>query len=295
MTVRYDKLRKDLTDEQVGNYWEEGFLFPVSVFTPQEAQNYRAQLETIEKEWKHADLPRPIDQYLRVHAECVLPLAVEIALHPAILDSVESILGADLMVWSSEFFIKEANSASFVSMHQDLTYWGFGETSDQLTAWIALSPSTLESGCMDLVRGSHKNPILEHTDTHGKNNILSRGQEVAVDIAEEDKTHVVLMPGEMSLHHGKCIHGSGPNQSADRRIGFAIRYINPGARQQSVDREYAMLARGIDRTNCFIHYAPPSSPFSDAGLSIYEEIREQQNKVLAAGMKQGQQLYAQIR
>lgn len=294
MTVRDERQRNVLTSKQASDYWKDGFLFPVPVFTPDEAQDYRAQLEVIEEEWSHAGLPRPIEQYLRVHAECVLPLAVDIALHPAVLDSVESILGPDLMVWSSEFFIKEANSASFVSMHQDLTYWGFGETSDQLTAWIALSPSTVESGCMDLVRGSHKNPILEHTDTHGKNNILSRGQEVAVDVTDEDKTHVVLRPGEMSLHHGKCIHGSGPNKSDDRRIGFAIRYINPGAKQQSVDREYAMLARGIDRTSSFIHYAPPTFPFSASSLTIYEEMRAQQNKVLAEGMKEGKQLYDQM-
>jgi len=144
---------------------------------------------------------------------------------------------------------------------------------------------------MDLVRGSHKNPILPHTDTHAEDNLLSRGQEVAVDVKDVDRTHVELQPGEMSLHHGLAIHGSNPNTSDDRRIGFAIRYISPDARQQSVDREYAILARGVDKTTAFIHYSPPESLFAPARLSLYEEIRAAQTKVLAAGMDAGKQLY----
>lgn len=280
-----------LSDSQRDQYWEDGFLFPIRVLSLDEASVSRAELESLENNTCSDSIPRPLSQYLRVHSECVLPMAANLALHPAVLNAVESILGPNIMVWGAEYFIKEAKADSIVSMHQDLTYWGFGETSDQVTAWIALSPSTIESGCMDLVRGSHKNPILEHTDTHAANNLLSRGQEVNVQVEEKDKTSVVLQPGEMSLHHGLTIHGSGANVSDDRRIGFAIRYINPQARQRSVSREYALMARGVDTTQSFIHYAPPSSAFSSTNLAIYEQIREAQNKVLGAGMEAGKDLY----
>ena len=102
---------------------------------------------------------------------------------------------------------------------------------------------------------------------------------------DEDRSHVVLAPGEMSLHHGLTIHGSNPNVSKDRRIGYAIRYISPDARQKSARREYAMLARGVDRSNSFIHYAPPTSLFSTSSLSLYEEIKTEQSKVLMADME----------
>ncbi|MFT5895000.1 MAG: ectoine hydroxylase-related dioxygenase (phytanoyl-CoA dioxygenase family) [bacterium] len=205
-------------------------------------------------------------------------------MQPTVLDAVESIIGPNLMIWGADFFIKEPHSPMRVSMHQDLTYWGFGATSNQVTAWIALSPSTVESGCVDLVSGSHKNSILPHADTQAEDNILSRGQEVAVDVREEDRTHVLLAPGEMSLHHGLAIHGSNPNRSNERRIGYAIRYINPDAQQQSARREYAMLVRGVDRSQAFIHYAPPTTPFSDTSLALYEEIKETQSKVLMADL-----------
>lgn len=276
-----------LSGDQVDQYWEQGYLFPIPVMSAEEAFAYRSGLEQLEQEWQDAKLPRPLAQYLRVHTHCVIPLAARLALQPSVLDAVESILGPDIMIWGAEFFIKEAQSPHIVTMHQDLTYWGFGETSDQVTAWIALSPSSVESGCMDLVRGSHKQPILPHTDTLAANNMLSRGQEIDIDVDPDTVTHVELQPGEMSLHHGKCIHGSGPNVSGDRRIGFAIRYINPNARQQSKEREYAMLARGVDRTQHFIHYAPPARIFDAPNLAFYEEMRAEQARVLAAGLKGG--------
>lgn len=281
-----------LSEEQAAQYWRDGYLFPISVFSRSDAAQYRAQFEQIEAEWLTADLPNPLNTYKRVNAQCVLPLAAKMALDPRVLDVVEGVLGPDIMLWSAEFFIKEPQTTQIVSMHQDLTYWGLGETSDQVTAWIALSPSTRDSGCMDFVAGSHKNPILPHTDTFSDNNLLSRGQEIAVDIAEDEKTRIELEPGQMSLHHGLTIHGSGPNQSDDRRIGFAIRYLNPNARQKVAQRDYAILARGVDYSGNFIHYMPPTDNFTPASLDLYEKIRADQNAAFAQGADAAVSLYA---
>ena len=176
-------------------------------------------------------------------------------------------------------------------MHQDLTYWGLGETSDQVTAWIALSPATPASGCMDFVKGSHKNPILPHNDTFSENNLLSRGQEVAVDVADDDKTHIALRPGQMSLHHGLTIHGSGPNASDDRRIGFAIRYLNPNAQQQVATKDFAMLARGVDLNGNFAHYAAPKQNFDPHMVDLHGKILAAQHGAIAQGVDSGA-LYA---
>ncbi len=284
-----------LSPAQTEQYWRDGYLFPIDVFTADAAAQYRAELEQIERDWTDADLPLPLNSYKRVNAHCVMPLAARLAQSPQILDAVESILGPDLMIWSAEFFIKEPQTRHRVGMHQDLTYWGLGETSNQVTAWIALSPATKASGCMEFVAASHKNPILPHHDTFSDANLLSRGQEVAVDVAEKDKTVIALEPGQMSLHHGLTIHGSGLNTSDDRRIGFAIRYLNPDAMQQVADRDYAMMARGVDRSGHFIHYMPPTDNFSAHALALYEQIRVDQAKALAQGTKNDVSLYGTAR
>ncbi len=281
-----------LTQQQSDRYWEDGYLFPLSVFSEAEAAGFRTELEQIESDWLDADLPLPLNTYKRVNAHLVMPLATRIAQDPRVLDVIEGVLGPDIMIWSAEFFIKEANTVQTVGMHQDLTYWGMGETPDQVTAWIALSSATERSGCMDFVRASHKNPILPHTDTYSETNLLSRGQEVAVEVAETDKTHIELAPGQMSLHHGLTIHGSGPNQSEDRRIGLAIRYLSPGAQQLVADRDYALLARGSDKHSNFVPVQAPTELFSSDALATYEQVRRDQSKALAEGADGSVPLYS---
>lgn len=272
-------------------YWDNGYLFPMPVLSEEKARHYRNTLEDMESEWLDNGLPLPLNTYKRVNAHCVMPFAAEIAREPAVLDVVEGVLGPDILVWGVEFFIKEPNTTHIVSMHQDLTYWGLGEIDGLVTAWIALSPATPESGCMDFVAKSHKNPILEHNDTFDKNNLLSRGQEIAVEVKEEDKVPIEIHPGQMSLHHGLIIHGSGPNTSDDRRIAAVVRYIRPDMAQQVADKDYVIMGRGADRHGNFVHFAPPDTMFSKESLELYEEIRVAQAQALMKGAEKQGELY----
>ncbi|MGX9351613.1 phytanoyl-CoA dioxygenase family protein [Shimia sp. W99] len=281
-----------LSTAQTAQYWEDGFLFPLPVLTPDEAQTLRTELEALERDWLDAGLPQPLNTYKRVNAQCVMPLAHRIGSDPRILDIVEGLIGPDILIYGVEFFIKEPRTRHMVGMHQDLTYWGLGAIDGLVTAWLALSPATPQSGCMDFVRASHNNAILPHEDTFSEENLLSRGQEVRVDVAETDKVPIEIHPGQMSLHHGLTIHGSGPNTSDDRRIAAVIRYVSPEVAQQVADKDYAMLARGADRTGNFINYAPPRAPFSPESLALYEEIRSAQAQATMKGADNTKGLYA---
>lgn len=281
-----------LSPQQTQSYWDNGFVFPVTVMDGAEAQEWRNTFETLEDTWRSVDLPLPLNTYKRVNAQCVIPMAAQLGADPRILDAVESLLGPDILIYGVEFFVKEAQTRQMVSMHQDLTYWGLGATSEMVTAWLALSPSTRASGCMDFVKGSHKQPIQPHADTFDADNLLSRGQEIRVEIAEDDKTPITLAPGQMSLHHGLTIHGSGPNRADDRRIGVAIRYVTPNVLQDVAEADYAMLVRGADRVGNFTNVAPPHAPFDARSLALYEEIRKTQAQATMAGTKNAKGLYA---
>ena len=272
-----------LDRDQVDRYWQDGFLYPIPILDPEEVRAERAAFEAMEAEWLDNGLPLPLNTYKRINAHCVIPQAHRIAADPRVLDVVEGILGPDILIWSVEYFVKEPGTQAIVSMHQDLTYWGFGAVDHLLTAWIALSPATPASGCMEFVAASHKNPILPHVDTYDDNNLLSRGQEIEVDVAPEDRVAAILQPGQMSLHHGLMIHGSGPNVSDDRRIAVAIRYCTPQIAQQVATRDYAILARGADRTGNFINFTPPRAPFTQESLALYDEIRTAQAAALMDG------------
>ena len=284
-------MKSRLTVEEKDAYWNDGYLFPIDVANEIQARKWRNYLEKIEYDWLDNRLALPLNTYKRVNAQVVMPLACEIGLHEPILNAVEGILGPDVMLYSVEFLTKEPHTKHIVTMHQDLAYWGMGNMDNILTAWLALSPATTTSGCMDFVRGSHKNEILSHEDSFDEYNLLSRGQEIKVDVSDSDKVAVELRPGAMSLHHGLTIHGSGPNRSDDRRIGVAIRYVSAKMRKAGGVKDYAISARGTFDDDSFTTYAPPSTLFSKNSMAKYEEIRTEQAKVMMAGAKKGSEIY----
>lgn len=274
-----------LSPEQAKAYWRDGYLFPIQVMPPEDAAAMRAELEQIEADWRDNGLPLPLNTYKRVNTHCVMPLAHRIGSDPRILDVVEGILGPDIMIYAVEFFIKEPNTRHKVTMHQDLTYWGLGAIDGLVTAWLALSPATPASGCMDFVQGSHKNAILPHADSDDADNMLSRGQEVQVDVADTDKVPIEIHPGQISLHHGLTIHGSGPNTTDDRRIAAVIRYCTPEIAQNVAEQDFATLVRGEDRFGHFTNVPAPTANFTPESLALYDEIRAAQAKAMMAGAK----------
>ena len=171
----------------------------------------------------------------------------ELEHNPIILDAVEDLIGPEFSLWSSVMFIKNPSTEHFVSWHQDATYMGM-TSSDFLTPWIALTPSTVKMGCMAMIPGSHKQNILPHQDTFSENNILTRGQ-VIKDVDEEKAVNLILKPGEMSIHHGAVIHGSKPNKSKQRRIGFALQSYCPHGIEQIIGKNIWMQIRGRKRND----------------------------------------------
>jgi ectoine hydroxylase-related dioxygenase (phytanoyl-CoA dioxygenase family) len=199
------------------------------------------------------------------------------------LDAVEDLYGPDLLCWNTNFFIKEARNPAFVSWHQDSTYWGLSAP-DVVTAWVALTPSNLANGAMAVLPGSHTRDQIPHRDTFDKHNLLTRGQEVAVEIDPAQSVALELRPGEMSLHHVRLVHGSPANPSDDRRIGFAIRYI-PTRVYQLVGEDSATLVRGTDHVRRFEHEPRPIAELAPDALALHKRITERQAQILYRGTK----------
>ena len=269
-------MTKCLAPEAIARYRRDGFHFPVAVLSAAEARSYRDRLEAQERA-----LGGPLTGNMRHKVHLLFTWANELARHPKILDAVEDVIGPDILCWSTTFFTKEARSPSFVSWHQDATYWGLS-TDDVITAWVAFADAPLESGAMKFWPGSHRKNQLEHRDTFAADNLLSRGQEIAVDVPAGEGVDVVLKAGEMSLHHVLLVHGSGPNTTDDRRIGYAIRYIPPHVRQLKV-RDSAMLVRGHDRHGNFDLESGPRADLDAAAIAAHRDAVERSAMALYAG------------
>lgn len=82
---------------------------------------------------------------------------------------------------------------------------------------------------------------------------------------------------------GGDTHGSRPNASDDRRIGFAIRYIPTRIRQAAGVRDSATLVRGEDAFGHFDLEPRPERDLDPQMLALHADISARQAKVLYRG------------
>ena len=229
LDISYKKYRKD------------GFVYPIPVIDFKNATQCRIKLEEVEKKIGK------LHYKSKVHT--ILAWVYELATHHNILDLVEKILGPNILLHNATFIIKEANTLSHVSWHQDLTYWGFSHD-DQVSVWLALSPANELSGAMQMIPESHTSGMIEHITTKDKNNVLLQGQKV-IGVNEKNATLCPLLPGEASFHHGWTLHRSKPNRSSDRRIGLNFQYLATHVKQTKHNNDSAICVRGFDQYNNF--------------------------------------------
>lgn len=269
-------MTKFLSGAQVQQFQRDGYVSPVRVMSEDAAHAIREKLEAFEQ-----STGAPLRGELRHKSHLLYKFLSDVVFHKPIVDAIEDLYGHDILCWTSNFFIKEANTPAFVSWHQDSTYWGLSSP-DVVTAWVALTNSDASNGAMEVVPGTHLLDQVAHTDTFDDNNLLTRGQEIAVDIDTSRAVRLDLKPGEMSLHHVRIVHGSPPNHSNDRRIGFAIRYIPTSVRQIHGD-DSATLVRGEDRYRSFDHEPIPKADLEPEMLALHKRLTERSAQILYRG------------
>ena len=258
-------MTKLLTPAQVSDYRAMGYVNSLRVFPAEQAIAYRERLE--ENERSHGLEP---DHRRKMHL--YLKWADEIVHHPGILDAVEDLIGPDILLYHLTLWLKEPRTDAFISWHQDSTYFGLSPA-EHVTAWVALSHSNLESGCVQVVPGSHLRGQVAHGVEKKEENMLRTGQKVELpDDASIDT--LVLRPGEFSLHHTHLLHNSMANHSDDRRIGLGLSYIPSRCRCSSRQRLSATLVRGEDRFGNFDLDPRPSRDFDEASLGVHAKAMQ---------------------
>jgi phytanoyl-CoA dioxygenase PhyH len=262
---------KALTQEQVDSYHHNGFLFPIPALTPDEVATCLAGLHRLE-----ADLGCPIaeaDIKWRSHAYAHPPWFNDLIRHPRILDAIEDVIGPNILVWTSTFFIKEPNSPTFAAWHQDGTYFGL-EPQEQVNAWVALTDATAEAGCMEMLSSRGAPRQLHHAALGLAHSINRAGQTITEAFDDTSPIAMALPTGSFSLHHELAVHRSAPNRAAHRRIGIGLNYIPTHVRVNSPIRLMAMLVRGEDTYGHFDLIDPPVGERDAAALAVHQEVSD---------------------
>jgi ectoine hydroxylase-related dioxygenase (phytanoyl-CoA dioxygenase family) len=264
-----------LTPELASRFRSDGFTFPMRGISEDAARAWRERYEFYESLLGFKGRPG----ILRQKAHLAFPFMLDLIRNEAILDAIEALAGPNLLCVASVIWVKNPGDGKFVSWHQDVAYNGF-DPGDGYLSWTALTESTAENGCVQFIPRSHTWPLGVHDETRAAENLLSRGQSLS-GIDASTAVRAELKPGEFSLHHERTIHGSEPNRSAERRIGFTGLYI-PTTVRSNIGRRSALLVRGKDE---YQHWDPEPTPrfdldpisleFSAKTIALYTANRPQ--------------------
>ncbi|TNE65411.1 MAG: phytanoyl-CoA dioxygenase [Alphaproteobacteria bacterium] len=230
-------------------YRENGYAAPHPVLDAREVETALADFAALEAR-SHGRI-KPLWN-LKIHL--LVPWIWDLVHDERIVGPVRAVLGDNLLCWGAGFFVKSPGDQQFVSMHQDVYYWNLTEPKG-LTAWLALTPSHPENGCLEVVPGSHMS-LLPHTNRRQSDNMLPAGEHVARSDAQASSVPIALNAGEMSLHHCQLIHGSQPAKGGGRRIGLTIRYIDAAVAQTGPQKGSATLVSGLDRGTFDLEHGP---------------------------------------
>jgi len=244
---------------------QRGFAFPLRAKRPDEADEMLLRL------WAYGrGCEGGLSGDARFKTHLLLPWVADLVRCPEVLDPLKLLLGPNILIWSSGWAIKAARSSGFYSWHQDSTYARLTPDDSAVVAWFALTPTSRENGCVRYIPGSHHRQ-LSHNDSFEDDNLLSRGQHVRSDDIDEDTAvDGVLEPGQVALHHFRCVHGSGANSESSARVGLQVIYMATHCRKSNAEdvKESASLVSGSDD---FGHWELEEWPREDCGA---REIRQ---------------------
>jgi hypothetical protein len=245
-----------LTREEIARYHHDGFLGPFAMHTPEEMEPIRDRIHHI----LETDGPNP---KMRTHSRHIDHRTVfDLVSHPAFLDRAESLLGPDLVSWTSNFFVKEPGIGKETPWHQDFNYWPI-EPIVNMTAWMAIDETTTENSCVNLIPGSHKK-IVPHISCAGDDGKIF-GEMADPSHFDASKARAMeLKAGEFFIFNERMLHQANPNRSSKRRVGLAMRITIPIVR---IDHDlgslfkghYNLVVRGEDRMG-FNRLGQPPSP-----------------------------------
>jgi ectoine hydroxylase-related dioxygenase (phytanoyl-CoA dioxygenase family) len=268
-----------LTTKQLKDYNDHGYVAPIDILTADEANEIKEEIEKIEKKW-----PKELDGLGRNYIHMISPVFDKVCHNSKILDAVESIIGKNILVGGTTLFIKDPDNKGFVSWHQDAKYIGF-EPHNWVTAWLAITDANEENGCMRMWSGTHKEKIQEHKETFNESNLLTRGQTVQ-NVPLAKTTPNELKAGQLSLHHPMIVHGSTPNRSNSRRIGFVIQsYIGTNV-DQVIGKVYVQQARGTDKFKYHEHTKRPVELMGKKDVALRIKANEELSKIFYSGAKE---------
>lgn len=216
-----------LSPAEVDRFFSQGFLGPFRAFSEDEMTRVRSTIEE-----QVLSVPSPHCSY-ETHVRHLDSQSVfRLCSAPEILDRVEALNGPDLILWSSSLFVKppsQPGAEEVYPWHQDWYNWKL-QPLVNVSAWLAITPATIENGCMKMIPETHKQTIPWLSTKDGKHNYRFQRSADPACFDESKAVPIVLKAGEFILFNERTLHHSNSNQTDDDRIGLGMRFTAPFVR-----------------------------------------------------------------
>ena len=242
-----------LTEQQLSFYSEQGYLLIDDVFDPSVLDTLKSELDDkidaiarrAHGEGRLADLfeneafdrrvasvaaalDYPRELVSQFHGKLRTPGMFTILTEPSLLDIVESVIGPEILA-HPQFNVRAKlphRDEGVVPWHQDLGYLQ-PDASDTLMVnfWIPLVDATRENGCMEIIAGSHRAPLIDHVQGMGPGGNFKGIPDEHLPPGDQ-----ILCPikvgGVLVIMH-KTLHRSIANVSDHIRWSLDLRYSDP--------------------------------------------------------------------
>lgn len=170
------------------------------------------------------------------------PVLFGYATNPKLLDHVEAFVGPDIKSIHTMLINKPPGVDGRHALHQDLLYFPFRPADRIVATWTAIERCTRENGCLAVVPGSHRGPLLEHEDPDWE--WVNRAYFGAKGAPREQRVHLEMEPGDTVFFHPKLLHGSGRNRTRGFRRAISAHFASAACRYLSGEMaERARTAR----------------------------------------------------
>jgi non-haem Fe2+, alpha-ketoglutarate-dependent halogenase len=242
-----------LTTEQIGQYNEQGYLLPFSVFSQPEIAGLRQYFDDLLARamaagWGNYDITN-WHKYCRG--------VWDVVTDTRILDIVQDLLGETIILRHSHLFAKLPGDGKQVSWHQDASYWPLSK-SKVVSVWLALNDVDEGNAAMQVIPGSHRAAQIDFEDSKPEErNVLNQRVPNPGDYGEPVSLN--LKAGQISLHSDWILHSSGVNTSVRPRCGLAMRFLSSDVRAYNGWNEHSIVCRGTEPTGHWANHPRPES------------------------------------
>lgn len=213
-----------LSEEQIGQYQRDGFVIVREALpqnTVEELRSTADQFAVTASSMAQSDSVLELDDVASVQGGSLIRRIKSPHLHhevfaqslanPQLLDMAAQLIGPDIRWHHTKLNAKQPSGSGHVEWHTD---WGYypHTNADLLEIGIAVDPSTKENGCLWVLPGSHLGPALDHSENGRFVGAVPPG---SFDL--DATVPLELEPGDISIHHVRLLHGSGPNRTQSQR------------------------------------------------------------------------------